>query len=136
MNSSRIALVAAVAAVVSWTLKAVAIGTAGGLDKSAFEGPLFFAGLLSFVVAAVALGVALTRGRPLWVRILAGAVAAPVIGIGCTLAVGAVVAAVQPESTARHWVWSEVGLWVIAAGILALVLVVRDREATPRLRMS
>ena len=64
MNSSRIALVAAVAAAASWTLKAVAIGTAGGLDKSPLEGPLFFAGCSCFVVASVALGVAITRGAP------------------------------------------------------------------------
>ena len=127
MNSSRIALLAAVAAVVSWTLKAVAIGTAGGLDKSPLEGPLFFAGLLSFVVAVVAVGVALTRGRPLWVRAVTGVVVAPVVGIGATLVVDALVGALRPTDPLRHWVWAEINLWVVAAAVLALALTVRRR---------
>lgn len=132
MNSSRIALVAALAAVISWTLKAVAIGTAGGLGESPVEGPLFFAGLISYVVATVAVGVALTRGRPTWVRALAGVVAAPAVGIGFNLTVGALVAAVQPADPLRHWVWAEVGLWVVALAGLAFVLVVRARQTASR----
>ena len=132
MNSSRIALAAAVAAAVSWTLKAVAIGTAGGLGRSPFEGPLFFAGLLSFVVAAIALGVALTRGRPRWVRVVTGAVVAPAVGIGFTLTIDALVGAVRPESPLRHWVWTEVNLWVVALVALALAVTARGRETAPR----
>ncbi len=135
MNSSRIALVAAVSAAVCWTLKAIAIGTAGGLDKSAFESPLFFAGLVSAVVAAVALGVALTGGRPLWVRILAGA-AGPVLTVGVAAVLDVLVAAIQPESASPHWVWSEVGLWVMAAGAVALALAVRGRGTMSRLSVS
>lgn len=126
MNSSRIAFIAAIAAVASWSVKAVAIGTAGGLDKSPVEGPLFFAGLLSFVVATVALGIAATRGRPAWVRAAAGVIVAPVVSIGIfLLGVGALVAALQPADPGRHWVWAEVGLWVSALSTLALVLGVR-----------
>ncbi len=132
MNSSRIAFIAAVTAVVSWTLKAVAIGTAGGLGRSPFEGPLFFAGLISFVVASVAVGVALTRGRPGWVRVVTGVVVAPVVGIGFTMAIDALVGALQPASPLRHWVWTEVNLWAVALAVLALTHAVRGREATPR----
>ena len=132
MNSSRIALLAAVAAVVSWTLKAVAIGTAGGLDKSPLEGPLFFTGLLCFVVAVVAVGVALTRGRPGWVRAVAGVVVAPVLGIGATLAVDALVGALRPTDPLRHWVWAEINLWVVAAAVLGLALAVRRHGAASR----
>lgn len=122
MNSSRIALLAALAAVVCWTLKAVAIGVAGGLDKSPFEGPLFLAGLVCFVGAAAALGVALTRGRPGWLRAVTGVVVAPVVGIGFTLVIDALVGAMQPASPLRHWVWSEVNLWVIAIAVLGLAM--------------
>lgn len=120
MNSSRIALIAALSAVISWTLKAVAIGTAGGLGKSPFEGPLFFIGLISYVVATVAFGFACTRGRPRWVRVVIGVVVAPVLAIGVSAVIGAVVGALQPADPDRHWVWAEVGLWAVA--ILALTL--------------
>ena len=62
MTSRRIALWASIAAATFWTAKSIAIGLAGGLDKSPLEAPLFFLGLISFVVAVVALGVALTAG--------------------------------------------------------------------------
>lgn len=127
MNSSRIALIAAIAAAVSWTFKSVAIGTAGGLDKSPFESPLFFAGLGFYVVASVALGVAIAAGRPGWVRAVTGAVAVAV-GIGVVSVIGELINALQAPSPQRHWVWAEVNLWVIAAGILTLSLVVRARK--------
>jgi len=130
MNSSRIALIAAIAAAVSWTLKSVAIGTAGGLDKSPLEGPLFFAGLGTYIVASVALGVAVAGSRPGWVRAAAGVVAAT-LGIAVVSVVGEVVNAMQAPTPLRHWAWTEVNLWVIAAGILTLSLVVRGRANAP-----
>jgi hypothetical protein len=67
------------AAVAAWGIKAVAIGVAGGLEKSPFEGPLFRIGLLALVVAFAAAGVAaaglLARRR--------GAGEAPVTAGGC-----------------------------------------------------
>jgi hypothetical protein len=128
MNSSRIAFAAAIAAAVSWTLKSIAIGTAGGLGKSPFEGPFYFAGLAFFLIGSVALGVAITRRRPLWVRIIAGGVVVPVLGIGLAVVVDALVSSVYPVSPLRHWAWTEVNLWVIAAAVLALSLVVRARQ--------
>ena len=128
MNSSRIALFAAVAAAVCWTLKAVAIGTAGGLDKSPLEGPLFFAGLSSFVVAVLGLGVAFTRGRPAWLRATAGVVAVG-FGIAVVSVVGALINAMQAPSPLRHWVWTEVNLWVMAIAVLGLALAARRRPA-------
>jgi hypothetical protein len=129
MNSSRVALVAALAAAACWTLKAVAIGAAGGLGQSPFEGPLFLAGLVCFVVSAVALGVALTRGRPAWVRAVTGLVVAPVVGVGFTAVVDALVGALQPMSPLRHWAWSEVNLWVVAVVGLGVALAVRRAPA-------
>ncbi len=129
MTSSRIALIAGVGSAIGWTLKSIAIGTAGGLDRSPFEGPLFFLGLGCYLVAVVALGVAATRGRPAWLRATSGVVALA-LGIVLTSAIGAVINAVQAPSPLRHWAWTEVNLWVIALGTLALVLAVRARDAS------
>ncbi len=132
MNSSRIAVIAALGAALSWTLKSVAIGTAGGLDKSPFEGPLFFAGLGCFLVSVFALGVATTHGRAGWARAGVGVVAIAV-GIGVTSVIGAIVNAIEAPTSRRHWAWTEVNLWVIAIGALALALAVHGRR-TARLR--
>lgn len=123
MNPSRIALIAAV----GWTLKSVAIGTAGGLDKSPFEGPLFFVGLGCYLVAVLALGVAVTRRLPGWVRAAVG-VLAVVVGIVVVSVIGAVVNAIEAPSAERHWAWTEVNLWVMAIGALVLALAVRERH--------
>lgn len=128
MNSSRIALIAAVGAAVGWTLKSVAIGTAGGLDKSPFEGPLFFVGLGCYLVAVLALGVAVTRRLPAWARAAVG-VLAVVVGIVVVSVVGAVVNAIEAPSAERHWAWTEVNLWVMAIGALALALAAHRRHA-------
>ncbi len=113
MTSRRIALWAALAAATSWTVKSVAIGIAGGLDKSPFEAPLFFLGLVSFVVAAVALGVGLTSGHRTWVRIAAG-LGGFVTGFVLTMLVDAAVGAFHAAGVERHWVWTEFNLWVAA----------------------
>jgi hypothetical protein len=111
MNSSSIALWAAAAATTSWTVKAVAIGTAGGLGLSPIEGPLFLAGLACFVVATLALGVAGARDRSAGLRTAAAGVA------------------VRPLEPARHWVWSEVNLWVLAVTALGLAAAMHRRAA-------
>ena len=54
MSASRLAVLAAIASVVAWRLKAVAIAIAGGLDKSPLESPLFVLGLVAIVVAHLA----------------------------------------------------------------------------------
>jgi hypothetical protein len=119
MKSRHIALAAAVAAASTWTAKAVAIGVSGGLDKSPLEGPLFFVGLVFFVVTVVALGIAGTAGAHLWLRIVAG-VSAFVAGIAATLIVDAIVAALASSAPDRHWVWTELNLWVVALVALAV----------------
>ena len=68
MTAGRLALVGAASAVVFWALKAIAIGVAGGLDKSPLESPLFLAGLVSALVGAGALGAWVLAGRPTWRR--------------------------------------------------------------------
>lgn len=80
MKASRLAALAAIIAVVSWGLKAVAIGIAGGLDRSPFESPLFGLGLVAIVVAFASLGVAVARERPIAFKIAAGVVGV-VIGL-------------------------------------------------------
>ncbi len=130
MKSQRIALWAAIAAATSWTAKSVAIGVAGGLDKSPLEAPLFFVGLTCFVAAVVALGVAVTSGARTWMRIAAG-VGAFVVGIAFTLLVDAGVGAFAASGADRHWVWTEFNLWVVALVALATALAL-NRPRLPR----
>lgn len=131
MNSRHVALRAALAAATFWAAKSVAIGTAGGLGKSPFEGPLYFAGLLSFVVAVVALGVAATAGARTWIRALAGA-GAFIAAFLFTMAVDAAVGTFQEPDADRLWVWTEVNLWVAAAVALAIaVLLNRSSRGRP-----
>lgn len=118
MNSSRIAVIAASAAAVLWAAKATAIGVAGGLDKSPLESPLFIAGLLSFLVGVVALGLTLARRARAPVRVLAGIGA---LGVGFVYAVAlsmGIDALVEPTD-ARHWAWAELGLWIGGLTLLA-----------------
>ncbi len=129
MKSRHIALVAAVAAASTWTAKAVAIGIAGGLGKSALEGPFFFAGLVFFVVAVVALGVAVTARANIWLRLAAG-VCAFVVGIAATLVVDATVAALASSAPDRHWVWAELNLWVVALVALAVAVALNRQRLT------
>ena len=126
-KATRIALFTALAAAALWSLKAFFIGLAGGLGQSPLEGPLFLAGLATFMAAAVAIGVALTRGRPTWVRALVG-VAAPVVAFLSAMALDALVATFRTTEEGRHWVWSEVNLWVTAAAAVALAVTARRRE--------
>lgn len=131
---TRIALFAAAAAACLWSAKSLFIGLAGGLDKSPFEGPFFLAGLAASVVASVALGVALTRRRPGWVRAVAG-IGTLVGGFGLAMAVDASVGLVQAAGPGRHWVWAEVNLWVLATLTLTLALVARRRETASRTQL-
>lgn len=118
MNSSRLAVIAALACIGAWTAKSVAIGVAGGLDRSPLEGPLFLLGLLAFLVAVGALCLALTPGRPAGIRVLA-VVVGVVVAAGFSLGTNALVTTVRPADPS--WVWSEVNLWVGATVLLALV---------------
>ena len=127
MDAARLARTAAVATVVIWGLKALAIWAAGGLGESPFEGPLFFLGLLALLVTGASLGVALTRGRPTPVRVGAGVVGLLAAGAVGSLA-DAVAGAVVPESAG--WVEAEAGLWLTALVFLALAfLLLRPRPA-------
>jgi hypothetical protein len=116
MNSTRIAQVAAVAATIAWTAKAVVIGVAGGLGKSTLETPLFLLGLLCFVAAAVAYGASVTRNRATAVRLIAG-IGACLAGVVIVVAIQGVLSVLGLEG---HWVWTELNLWVVAGMGLAL----------------
>lgn len=132
MTSRRIALWAAVAAAAAWTAKSVAIGLAGGLGKSPLEAPLFFAGLVSFVVAVVALGIALAPGVRTRLRVLAG-VGAFVAGLLLTISVDATVGAFHANGVERHWVWTEFNLWVSALVALTTAVALHRTGARTRL---
>ncbi len=129
MNTPRLALILSLAATFFWTAKAVAIGIAGGLDRSPLESPLFLLGFVSFLAAGVTTGLALTRDRSRLASVLAA--------IGCVLAGimtagigGSVAAAIQPANPS--WVWGEVNLWVAMLAMVALNLM----WVTPRQRLS
>lgn len=119
MSARRIAVVAAVGAVAIWALKAVAIGIAGGLDRSPVEGPLFVLGLLSLVVAFVATGLAMTAGRGIAVRIL-GAVGGLLVGALMFMLLEDPVGSLVPESAG--WVKEEAGLWAVSLVSAAAIL--------------
>lgn len=122
MTASRVALVAAVGAVLAWAAKAVAIWIAGGLDLSPAEGPLFFLGLLCALTGAVALGLAVSAGRgaPMRVVITFVAVATVVLVAGLF---GWFAVLLEPDDPS--WVWGEVNLWVSAVVLLSAVLLQR-----------
>ncbi len=125
-RSVRVALVSAGLAVALWAAKAVAISLAGGLGRSRAEGPLFLAGLACFLVAAVSLGLALTRGRPVALRLAAG-VLGPVTGFALAMIIDTALRSVRPSDPS--WVWGEVNLWVTAPLGLVLALVLARRTA-------
>ena len=127
MTTSRITLIAAAAAVGLWTLKAVAIGVAGGLGLSPVEGPLFLAGLVSFAVAAFSLGVSVAAGSAAWLRAASG-VGALVGGFGAFLLVDGLVAALARPEASGHWVWAELNLWILGAVGLLVALAVHHRR--------
>lgn len=130
MNTSRTArltVLAALACVLFWAAKAVAIGIAGGLDRSPLESPFFLLGLLAHVTTIVLLGLLLTGGRPVVVRglVVVGLVAA---GIALDVVGAMVLESVRPADPS--WVWSEINLWFGAVLVLTLVLVLVRRLGT------
>ena len=126
MNSSRIAVIAASACSIAWAAKAVAIGLAGGLDRSPAENPLFFLGLASCIVASVALVLSVTVGRPWWVR---GAAALGVV-VALFVITALLDAAVHGLVDGDHWVLTEVNLWIDALVVLGLSVAL-DRRSAP-----
>ncbi len=126
MNSTRLALSATLATTFFWTAKAVAIGIAGGLNRSSLESPLFILGLLCCIVAAGATGIAITR-RPTVLGRTLSAAGGIVAGALVAVAANAVVAAVAPPSPG--WVWEELNLWAMALTLLAVNLTLRVRRS-------
>lgn len=124
MSAGRLAVYLAAAACVAWALKALAIWNAGGLDRSALEGPLFALGLLLVVATFAALGVSLVRAGLVWL-VLAG-IAGALAGLAWVLVIESVVGGAAPDTWG--WAQEEVGLWT--AAVLALVAtLVRLRAA-------
>lgn len=108
----------------AWAVKAVAIGIAGGLDRSPLEGPLVLLGFAFSLVAAAAVGVLLAASRPAALRVVA-ALVAMLVWFVVLSGLDAAVGAVEPADPA--WVWEEVSLWIGALILLAGVAAVRAR---------
>lgn len=100
----------------AWAVKAVAIGVAGGLGKSPFEGPFFLLGLACFVVAVSTLAVSAVRRHGWFARVAAvlGAVVGTVV---VTALIGVLIDAL---TSSDHWAWYEMNLWVISLGVLGV----------------
>lgn len=129
MSAGRIAFVAAIATVAFWGAKAVAIWSAGGLDRSALEGPLFVLGLISLIVTLAALGAHLARSRPAWQRVASAILVAVVGGVVFLLVEDGAGELIGEEA---GWVQEEIGLWVAALLILVVtVFATRSRDTTP-----
>jgi len=126
MNSTRLALGATLATTFFWTAKAVAIGTAGGLNRSPLESPLFLLGLVCCIVAASATGVAVAHRQTVLGQTLSAA-GGIVAGALVAVVANAVVAAVAPPSPG--WVWGEVNLWAMALILLTVNLVLLPRRS-------
>jgi len=125
MTASRLAVLAAAASVVAWGLKAVAIGVAGGLDQSPFEGPLYLLGLVSIVVAFAALGVAVAGERAVIVKVI-GAVVGVLVGFALSMLASLAATAIIPDSAG--WVQAEAGLWFSALFALGVTVYWRTRR--------
>jgi hypothetical protein len=110
----RVAVVAAAASVAAWATKGVAIGIAGGLDKSPFEGPFFLLGLAAFVIAVSALGISMVRGWP------ARTVAVIVAIVGTVLVSALTGWVIEVVVGSDHWAWYEANLWIISTSVLGL----------------
>jgi hypothetical protein len=123
-SRSRVALLAALAAVALWSAKAVVIGVSG-LGRNPAEDVLFFLGLAAALVGSAALGAAQAAGRSTATRVAAGAagVVALIVVAGITQAV---VGLVQPSDPG--WVWGELNLWVAALALLAAAAVTHRRR--------
>jgi len=130
MSTARlftITTVLTVGAVVVWGVKALVIGLAGGLDKSPLESPLFIIGLVLYVLGVIAIGLAVTVGRSVPVRVV-GVVVAFGLGILATLALDAIVGSMAPAND-PHWVWSEVQLWIVSVVTAGVWFALRNRAA-------
>ncbi|MDP3967451.1 MAG: hypothetical protein Q8Q02_04170 [Nocardioides sp.] len=123
-SSSRVALLAAVAAVALWSAKAAVIGVSG-LGRNPAEDALFFLGLAAALVGSAALGAARAAGRSTVTRVAAAAagVLALIVVAGLTQAV---VALVQPSDPS--WAWGELNLWVAALALLTATAVTYRRR--------
>lgn len=116
-----------VGAVVVWGVKALVIGLAGGLDKSPLESPLFILGLVLYVLGVIAIGLAVTAGRSVVVRILGG-IGALALGFAAFLAIDTIIAGMAPD-TDPHWAWAEAQLWISSVATAALWFALRNRAA-------
>jgi hypothetical protein len=130
MNAGRVAVIGAVATLVSWALKALAIWSAGGAE-SPLVGVLWALGILTMVITFIALGVHLFGSRPVWQRVVAGILAA-VLGLVVFFFVEESVGSLVDESAG--WVREEVGLWAFAVLLVVVVLAsTRSRGSTHRM---
>lgn len=123
-RTARLALGLATLSAAAWTAKSVAIGVAGGLDRSPAEGPFFFLGLGANMAAVACLLLVAARHRSRGLRVLAALSALPVVLV-LGLLTGAAVRLFEPP--APRSVWAELNLWVVAVALLGVAVLVHRR---------
>jgi hypothetical protein len=131
MNLSRVTVIAATSCVCFWAGKGLVIALSGGVGHSPLESPLFFAGLLTYALTTVLLGLLVSVGRHRAVRAVA-VVATPV---ACVLLAGLVeelLILFRPPDPS--WAWGEAIFWIggLVVLVLALLLGRRADGARPR----
>jgi hypothetical protein len=126
IDTAHLVLAAAVTSTCLWSAKSVAIGLAGGLDKSPAEGPLFLLGLLAHLTGWIALAVWSTRGRTRGIRTAVVAATVPAVVLA-TLVIQLLIGVLEPADPA--WFWSELNLWVLSVALLVLATSVVRRSA-------
>jgi hypothetical protein len=124
----RIFVSAALLCGAAWVAKTALIAANGGTQTDGgLIGILWAAGMLGLVTAAAAGAVAVLRGRPAWLRAVAGVVAVPLSFVALNLVDG-VVKAVYPGS---GWFSDEIAL-VLVGVVLAVCGVVVAARTSPR----
>lgn len=127
MNTSRIAVIAAATSLVAWLAKATSTGVAGGPGRTPWEEVFFFVGLITQLVAFVAIILTLTRSRGVAMR-LGAVVGGAVLVFGFVTVFQLVIERVQPADAS--WVWGEINLWVVAALLLGLAVLAHQRATS------
>jgi cytochrome c biogenesis protein CcdA len=123
-TGAPLALGATLVALGLWAAKATSIAVTG--EDATLASILFAAGLVAFFVAVGALAAAVTRGRPAWLRVIAG-ICAIALGTAASLTLNAVIVGIRDPEDGAHWAWGELNLWVVGLTVLALTLRVHTR---------
>lgn len=118
-RATRAALALALLCFLALVVKNVVMAAAGGVGRTWWENPPFYAALLLGLVSLALTLVAAVRGRTWRVWLGTGA-AMLVLGVAAAAAGALLVGAVQPADPG--WIWGELDLFTLPLSALALAL--------------